>query len=805
MEPLAKSEAPYLLALCSLLAKIGSVLSVGTLVLAAIGASASLASLGLGFAVLAAIAAHHVRTRQPNPIVVAAVAFGTFIPISFLVPATLAVAVLLSLISLGGTTSLIAVARHQVRYSWLITAAMVIAYFGVVRSLDRDSILGAAIVGAAILGTAHLHREIAATARTNDQRYEELFSSAADAILVTDSIGSVVLANNEAIELFGYTEDKLIGTSIEELMPPEFRPGHEALLSGFAQSTDRRRAKADRPQITGLHKNGRKIPIEITISKNAARASAGFTAIVRDVTDATERRMQQELATACMSEIGLAPNVDAALAAILRLVCELTGWVGGEAWIPNPDDTELESAGVFRSDSHILGPRKGSEDRRVSPGQGSIGHAWASKEPVAFADLADSDIFSNIGKAKKFGFTNGLAVPATSGEDVVAVLVFQLQENIEAHPQIIQTISTVASQLATTIQRKQAEDALKASEARNRSMLKAIPDLILRVASDGTYLDFQVPEHAQHFPPADRFIGQTVGAVAGPDFAKNLRIGHLRAIETGEAQIWEYQYEMDGGEVRDREARVLSIPELDEALVLVRDTTTQKKAERRLQDAIRSKDELIASVSHEIRTPLTAVIGFAELLEPSPDTLSSSERQEMISSIAREASDIAYIVEDLLVAARAEIDTLNVTEQPVDLEAQLDHVLNRWHESHNHPMARYADPVTAIGDPGRIRQILRNLVTNAARYGGEHKEVRISALDGRAFVEIRDDGSGVPFDHRASIFDPYERAPAALGQPGSVGLGLTISRTLAQLMNGDLTYERTAGWSTFRLSLPNGS
>ncbi len=54
-------------------------------------------------------------------------------------------------------------------------------------------------------------------------------------------------------------------------------------------------------------------------------------------------------------------------------------------------------------------------------------------------------------------------------------------------------------------------------------------------------------------------------------------------------------------------------------------------------------------------------------------------------------------------------------------------------------------------------------------------------------------------------FRPYERAPAALGQPGSVGLGLTISRTLARLMNGDLTYEHTGGWSTFRLSLSTGS
>ncbi len=516
----------------------------------------------------------------------------------------------------------------------------------------------------------------------------------------------------------------------------------------------------------------------------------------------TETEIQQDLVRKCIREIGSAPNVDDALAAVIRRICEFAGWVGGEAWIPNTAGTDLEPAGVFRTDSGVATSCQDLNNRRFGLGIGDLGQAWVSKLPVAFADLATSDIFCNIVQGSGFGSTKGLAVPAVSGGEVVRVLVFQLQEDSGSNPQIVKTIATVAGQLAAAIQRRLAEDALKRSEARNRSMLKAVPDLILRLAPDGTYLDYQVPEGPHHFPATERLVGKKVGNVAGPEFAKKLRAAHVRAIETGAVQRWEYQVELDNDEIRDREARILPIPELDEALVVVRDTTIQKTTERRLQEVIRSKDELIASVSHEIRTPLTAVIGFAELLETSADTLSADEQQEMIACVVREASDIAYIVEDLLVAARADIETLSVTEEEVNLEAQFDRVLDRWHESDNHPIQRCTKPVTAIGDPGRIRQILRNLVTNAARYGGEHKQVHISSLLGTAFIEIRDDGCGVPRDHEAGIFDPYERAPASVSQPGSVGLGLTISRTLARLMNGDLTYERDDGWNTFRLSLP---
>ncbi|MFQ5523139.1 MAG: ATP-binding protein [Acidimicrobiia bacterium] len=221
-----------------------------------------------------------------------------------------------------------------------------------------------------------------------------------------------------------------------------------------------------------------------------------------------------------------------------------------------------------------------------------------------------------------------------------------------------------------------------------------------------------------------------------------------------------------------------------------------------LEVLARSKDELIASVSHELRTPLTAILGFAEVLRADRDDLPPSERSDLLELIARESEDVAGIVEDLLAASRVEIGKLAVIRVQVSLRAQLAQVL----ESRVDPSgARIEVPdssVRAWGDPARVRQIVRNLVSNAIRHGGEHCWIRISASDTTASLMVCDDGPGVPDVDAEAIFSPYHTANKEMARPGSVGLGLTLSRRLARLMGGDLTYRREDGHTVFELTLP---
>lgn len=363
-------------------------------------------------------------------------------------------------------------------------------------------------------------------------------------------------------------------------------------------------------------------------------------------------------------------------------------------------------------------------------------------------------------------------------------------------------LTTLSRTLETRVEDRTAQ--LRGSEARIRAMLEAIPDLIFRLSADGTCLDIQVTGAPQLFSLRELFVGKHLHEVLPAELAGKVMSASRRARQSGEVLHLEYQLPLDE-ELREHEARIVAIPGSDETMVVVRDITDRKADERRILELIRSKDEFVASISHELRTPLTAVVGFAELLRDAGAGLSSAEQEEMIVTITESASDISNIVEDLLVAARAKIDELHVTQVSVNLRAQLAQVMEAWRERAAVQIEIVGGSVTALGDPGRIRQILRNLLTNARRYGGDHIQVRMHDDGTTVFLQVCDDGPGIPKQDHKTIFEPYRRSHTTPGLPGSVGLGLFVSRTLARLMGGDLTYRYQNGNSIFEVTLPVAS
>ncbi len=237
-------------------------------------------------------------------------------------------------------------------------------------------------------------------------------------------------------------------------------------------------------------------------------------------------------------------------------------------------------------------------------------------------------------------------------------------------------------------------------------------------------------------------------------------------------------------------------------MVVLIDISDREANERHMRDLVRSKDEFLASVSHELRTPLTSVVGYADLLRE--EIVDPSERATMLATIAEQASDLSNIVEDLLVGARSELGQLgvhaeevDVVEQIVALQAASGSILPRLSA-----VEAPDGPVIALADPVRVRQILRNLVSNAARYGGARLVVRVGSDGEHATIAVCDDGPALAAEVAERIFDRYYRDRHSGEQPGSVGIGLTISRDLARLMGGDLTYRHDGEWSIFELSLP---
>ena len=245
-------------------------------------------------------------------------------------------------------------------------------------------------------------------------------------------------------------------------------------------------------------------------------------------------------------------------------------------------------------------------------------------------------------------------------------------------------------------------------------------------------------------------------------------------------------------------------PDLSRVIVSVVDVTAMNDVRRDLEASLQSKDELIATVSHELRTPLTTVVGLSAELSDSYDEFDREEARELLEMIADQSIEVATIVEDLLVAARAESGSLKVAAEPVDVHLEAKTTLrglDAVEEVDCHTVGLVA---TASADSGRVRQIIRNLLENARRYGASPVRVIVRSEADLVALEVRDQGDPIPVEEREAIFDRYYRARQDPGVTASVGLGLTVSRELARIMGGDVSYHHD-GESVFTLTLPRAT
>ncbi|NIA23977.1 MAG: hypothetical protein GWP04_00240 [Gammaproteobacteria bacterium] len=221
-----------------------------------------------------------------------------------------------------------------------------------------------------------------------------------------------------------------------------------------------------------------------------------------------------------------------------------------------------------------------------------------------------------------------------------------------------------------------------------------------------------------------------------------------------------------------------------------------RSSNAKLSALVLSKDQFIAAVSHELRTPLTAVVGLAR--ELTQREFHRDERIEFQDIIAVQASEVSNIVEDLLVAARRDV---GITVHPE--RCHLPDLLHTVASAIPVPISMtFEDQLEAFADPLRLRQVIRNLLTNAQRYGGKHIELEAASNNETITIEVRDDGPGIEGIDAERIFQAYETASTIVAQPASIGLGLSVARTLARLMGGDVRHRRDDGWTVFSLEVP---
>ena len=234
----------------------------------------------------------------------------------------------------------------------------------------------------------------------------------------------------------------------------------------------------------------------------------------------------------------------------------------------------------------------------------------------------------------------------------------------------------------------------------------------------------------------------------------------------------------------------------------------------KLEEADRMKDRFLANTSHELRTPLNGIIGILETLETGVMGDMHPAQKSQLRLITSSARRLSRLVDDLLDIYRIREGRMSLDLQPLNVGHALSNVVQLVHPLM--PKGRNSDKVeihldlpaylpAVLADPVRYEQILFNLMSNAAKYGGG-EDINVSARveDGALIVAVKDQGPGIAPNSMDRIFHPLEQlTPGSHGQQHGTGLGLTIARNLAVMMDGSIEVTSELGkGSTFELHLP---
>lgn len=228
------------------------------------------------------------------------------------------------------------------------------------------------------------------------------------------------------------------------------------------------------------------------------------------------------------------------------------------------------------------------------------------------------------------------------------------------------------------------------------------------------------------------------------------------------------------------------------------------------QAASFAKTQFLSRTSHELRTPLNAILGFAQLLD---NDKASSQEQQHLAQIIRAGKHLLSLIGDMLDVARIETGQLTITSSPVlvapvlmEAIALLTPLASQYHVQLQAPSD--CGGLTVQADRQRFTQIVLNLLSNAIKYNGAQGQVRIkTTLQGDVIgIAIEDDGAGIAVDMRNRLFTPFDRLGAEQGKPEGVGLGLAVSRSLAEAMGGSIVASSPPGkGSVFTLCLPRSA
>ncbi len=438
------------------------------------------------------------------------------------------------------------------------------------------------------------------------------------------------------------------------------------------------------------------------------------------------------------------------------------------------------------------------------------------REPVLIEDMADDPSWAKAREALlQAGCFACLAQPIldAGGTALGAVTLYARHPDAQAGVDV-QTIDTLLPAARIAIERERGAEALESADERLLSLAQNIPGVVYQrivtpegdirytYISEGAYELFGVsPEEIIANPRA-------LFDCHGPEYRQDFRKRLLTASR--EMSLWDVEAPIITRQGEEKWTHAIARPtrRADGTVVwngIILDATRIKMANLELAAASRAKSEFLANMSHELRTPLNAIIGFSELMLAAGSGIAGEKYEEYLNLIHGSGRHLLDIINDVLDLAKVEAGKMSLSEESVDLgqitASCLRLVSSNTEDERIDLRSEIPDNLPPLkGDRRKIKQILINLLSNAVKFTPVGGQIRVTARineNGELALAVSDTGEGIPPESLNEVLSPFRQADSGLNRRfDGIGLGLPLSKAMAELHGGTLELESEVGAGT---------